>query len=88
MSVNERWQIVLYMRDLEKKFGESTAKGAGGQPAAKLPPNLAPGQYQPTEMVSGGKPEQQERTGLGTEPGLFQPGLSESGTPASLGAPQ
>jgi len=78
MSATERWQIVLYMRDLEKKYGETAAK-AGVQPAAKA---------QPSEMVSGRNPEQQGRLGLAAEPGLFQPGLSESGTDASLGAPQ
>jgi hypothetical protein len=79
MSATERWQIVLYMRDLEKKYGETAAK-AGVQPAATAPPG---------EMVSGRNPEQQERRlGLAAEPGLFQPGLSESGTDASLGASQ
>jgi len=90
MSANERWQIVLYMRDLEKKYGE-TAKAAGTQATGKAQPNLAVGQYpqyQPSEMVSGRNPEQPGRTGLATEPELFQPGLGESGTAASLGAPQ
>jgi mono/diheme cytochrome c family protein len=92
MSVTERWQIVLFMRDLEKKFGENVAKGgAGRQPAGKAQPNLGATQYQqyqPGEIVSGRNPEQQGRTGLAVEPGLFQPGLGESGTAASLGAPQ
>ena len=90
MSANERWQIVLYMRDLEKKYGE-TAKGAGSQATGKAQANVGGGQYpqyQPNEMVSGRNPEQQGRTGLATEPELFQPGLGESGTAASLGAPQ
>ena len=74
MSATERWQIVLYMRDLEKKYGETAAK-AGAQPTAQPSPEAA-------------QPEQQERLGLAAEPGLFQPGLGESGTGASLGAPQ
>lgn len=89
MSATERWQIVLFMRDLEKKYGENAAKGA--QPAAKRQPNIGSAQYQqyqPSEMVSGRNPEQQGRTGLLVEPGLFQPGLGESGTTASLGAAQ
>ncbi len=96
MSTTERWQIVLYMRDLEKKYGEAAAKGTGRQPAGQKQPNLGAGQYeqyQPGEMVSGRNPEQQGRTGRGraglaAEPGLFQPGLGESGTSASLGASQ
>jgi len=90
MSAIERWQIVLYMRDLEKKYGEAATKAAGTQPAAKTQPSLGAGQYQqyqPNEMVSGNL-EQQGRSGLAAEPGLFQPGLGESGTAASLGAPQ
>jgi mono/diheme cytochrome c family protein len=90
MSVTERWQIVLYMRDLEKKYGETAAKG-GTAPISKGPANLGGGQhqqYQPGVMVSGSVPEQEGRTGLAVEPGLFQPGLGESGTDASLGAPQ
>jgi mono/diheme cytochrome c family protein len=92
MSTTERWQIVLYMRDLEKKYGETAAKAAGGQPAiSKAQPNLGTGQYQqyqPNEMISGRNPEQPGRSGLAAEPGLFQPGLGESGTAASLGAQQ
>ena len=87
MSATERWQIVLYMRDLEKKFGE-TAKNAGAQPSPLAQPTPVT-QYQPNEMVSGRNPEEQTGTsGLAAEPGLFQPGLRESGTAASLGAPQ
>ena len=91
MSTTERWQIVLYMRDLEKKYGETAAKAKGAQPMAKAQP--APTaeqypQYQPNEMVSGRNPERQGRSGLAVEPGLFQPGLDESGTAASLGAAQ
>jgi mono/diheme cytochrome c family protein len=87
MSATERWQIVLYMRDLEKKYGETAAKGTGG----KAQPNLGGGQYQqyqPNEIVSGMSPERQGRSGLAVEPELFQPGLSESGTAASLGTSQ
>jgi mono/diheme cytochrome c family protein len=73
MSSTERWQIVLYMRDLEKKYGEATAK-AGIPPSAKEQPS------------SNAVPE--GLLGLEAEPGLFQPGLGESGTAASLGAPQ
>jgi mono/diheme cytochrome c family protein len=73
MSTTERWQIVLYMRDLEKKYGEATAK-------AGIPPSIK-GQPSPSAM-------QQGLVGLEAEPGLFQPGLGESGTAASLGAPQ
>ena len=80
MSSTERWQIVLYMRDLEKKFGETAAKAAAPPPTS--------GQYQPNETISVENPEQQERLGLAAEPGMFQPGLGESGTAASLGAPQ
>jgi mono/diheme cytochrome c family protein len=90
MSATERWQIVLYIRDLEKKYGE-TAKGTGTTSPAQTQTSPGAGQYQqyqPNEMISGRNPEQQGHTGLGTEPGLFQPGLSESGTAASLGAPQ
>jgi mono/diheme cytochrome c family protein len=90
MSTTERWQIVLYMRDLEKKYGE-TAKAAGAQPTTTTPPKPVTGQYpqyQPSEVVSARNPEQQGRSGLAAEPGLFQPGLDESGTAASLGAPQ
>ena len=57
----ERWQIVLYMRDLEKKYGENAAKNAGRQPAAQAQPNLGAEQYQqyqPGVMVSGRNPEQ------------------------------
>jgi hypothetical protein len=85
MSASERWQIVLYMRDLEKKYGETASKGALPQPSTKPEENRP---YQPGEMVSGRNPEEQGRSGLGAEPGLFQPGLGESGTDASLGAPQ
>jgi mono/diheme cytochrome c family protein len=90
MSATERWQIVLYMRDLEKKYGETATKAAGTQPAAKNQPNPAGQypQYQPNQMVSGRNPEQPGRSGLAAEPGIFQPGLSQSGTSASLGAPQ
>lgn len=88
MSATERWQIVLYMRDLEKKYGETTAKGAGSQPTPTAPVNLGAGPYQPNEMVSGRNPEQPGRSGLAVEPELFQPGLGESGTAASLGTPQ
>jgi mono/diheme cytochrome c family protein len=89
MSATERWQIVLYMRDLEKKYGETAAKAAGVQPSSKVLVNSGQyQQYQPNEIVSGRNPEQQGRSGLAAEPGLFQPGLSESGTAASLGAPQ
>jgi mono/diheme cytochrome c family protein len=73
MSMTERWQIVLYMRDLEKKYGEATAK-------AGIPPSVK-GQPTPSAV-------QQGLVGLEAEPGLFQPGLGESGTAASLGAPQ
>jgi mono/diheme cytochrome c family protein len=91
MSATERWQIVLYMRDLEKRYGEAATKAAGVQPTVKAQPGPGAGQYQqyqPNEMVSGRNPEQQRRSGLVAEPGLFQPGLGESGTSASLGAPQ
>jgi mono/diheme cytochrome c family protein len=91
MSTTERWQIVLYMRDLEKKYGENAAKGAGTKAAAVAQSNLGAAQYQqyqPNEMVSGRNPEQRGRSGLAAEPGLFQPGLGESGTAASLAAPQ
>ena len=89
MSAAERWQIVLYMRDLEKKYGE-TAKKSGAPASAQAQPNpeAAYPQYQPSEMVSGRNPEQWGPSGLAAEPGLFQPGLGESGTQASLGAPQ
>jgi mono/diheme cytochrome c family protein len=88
MSTTERWQIVLYMRDLEKKYGETAAKGVP-QPTAKAAVNPGAGRpYQPSEMVSGRTPEQPGRSGLAVEPELFQPGLGESGTAASLGAPQ
>jgi mono/diheme cytochrome c family protein len=86
MSATERWQIVLYMRDLEKKYGETATKTAGAQ--TTKPAMTGFPQNQPSGMVSGRNPEQQGRTGLAVEPGLFQPGLSESGTDASLGAPQ
>jgi mono/diheme cytochrome c family protein len=85
MSATERWQIVLYMRDLEKKYGETATKGALPQPSTKPETNPP---YQPGEMVSGAHPEEQGRSGLAAEPGLFQPGLGESGTDASLAAPQ
>jgi len=90
MSATERWQIVLYMRDLEKKYGETANKTAGAAPTAQAPvnPEAAYPQYQPNEMVSGRNPEQRGPSGLEAEPGLFQPGLGESGTEASLGAPQ
>ena len=90
MSVTERWQIVLYMRDLEKKYGETAAKGAAAQQGGGAQPNLGGQyqQYQPNEMVSGRRPERVGRSALVAEPGLFQPGLGESGTAASLGAPQ
>jgi mono/diheme cytochrome c family protein len=89
MSATERWQIVLYMRDLEKKYGENAAKG-GASSISKSQPNLGGQypQYQPNEMVSGRNPEAQGHSALAAEPGLFQPGLSESGTTASLGAVQ
>jgi mono/diheme cytochrome c family protein len=87
MSATERWQIVLYMRELEKKFGETT-KNAGAQPSPQTQPTPVTSQYQPNEMVSGRNPEQTGGSGLASEPGLFQPGLRESGTAASLGAPQ
>ncbi len=77
MSTTERWQIVLYMRNLEKKYGETATK-AGTQPTAEAQPGPETAQH----------PEQPEHLGLAAEPGLFQPGLSESGTAASLGAPQ
>jgi mono/diheme cytochrome c family protein len=73
MSSTERWQIVLYMRDLEKKYGEAAAK-AGNQASAREQPS------------SNAVPE--GLLGLEAEPRLFQPGLGESGTAASLGAPQ
>jgi mono/diheme cytochrome c family protein len=89
MSATERWQIVLYMRDLEKKYGETAAKGTAVSAKAQPNPEAGPyPQYQPNEMASGRNPAQQGRIGLGVEPGLFQPGLGESGTEASLGAPQ
>jgi len=91
MSATERWQIVLYMRDLEKKYGENAAKAAAPQNNAEAQPTSGEAQYpqhQPNEMVSGRSPEQEGRSGLAAEPGLFQPGLGESGTSASLGAPQ
>jgi mono/diheme cytochrome c family protein len=93
MSETERWQIVLYMRDLEKKYGENAIKNAGRQPAGQAQPNLGAQQYQqyqPGVIVSGRNPEQhgREAIGLASEPAIFQPGLNQSGTPASLGAPQ
>jgi mono/diheme cytochrome c family protein len=90
MSSTERWQIVLYMRNLEKKFGESSTKRAGqsAQQAQAATPSSEYPQYQPNEIVSGRNPEQPGRSGLAREPELFQPGLGESGTSASLGAPQ
>jgi mono/diheme cytochrome c family protein len=91
MSATERWQIVLYMRDVEKKYGENARKQAGRQPSGQAQANLGTAQYQqyqPGRMVSGRNPEQQGRRGLAVEPGLFQPGLGESGTAASLGASQ
>ncbi len=72
MSATERWQVVLYMRDLEKKYGETAAKAA-------TPPTR---EEQATPRIKEG------RLGLAAEPGLFQPGLSKSGTTASLGASQ
>jgi mono/diheme cytochrome c family protein len=81
MSSTERWQIVLYMRDLEKKYGEATAK-AGNPPSAKEQPSST-AEY---NAISNAAPE--GRVGLASEPGLFQPGLGESGTAASLGASQ
>jgi mono/diheme cytochrome c family protein len=88
MSTTERWQIVLYMRDLEKKYGETAVKGAAAQPTAKARVNPEGGPNQPNEIVSGRNPERPGRSGLVAEPELFQPGLDESGTAASLGAPQ
>jgi mono/diheme cytochrome c family protein len=92
MSATERWQIVLYVRDLEKKYGETATTGTAGQSGASQgQSNLGEGQYpqyEPGTIVSGRNPEQPGRSGLVAEPGLFQPGLDESGTPASLGAPQ
>jgi len=90
MSQTERWQIVLYMRDLEKRYGETAARATGTQPAPKAQPNLGGEQYLPGAMVSGRNAQeaQGEATGLAAEPGIFQPGLGESGTSASLGAGQ
>jgi mono/diheme cytochrome c family protein len=82
MSQTERWQIVLYVRELEKEYG---GKGANMQ-AALVGGESGVGPYQ--NVVSGRNPVEQGHNGLIAEPALFQPGLDESGSPASLGASQ
>ncbi|HKV55531.1 MAG TPA: c-type cytochrome [Candidatus Binataceae bacterium] len=88
MSSTERWQIVLYVRALEKKYGGTEAKAGQNQPASAEASASEGGPYQPNEMASGRSPEQAGRNGLIAEPALFQPGLDESGTGASLGTSQ
>jgi mono/diheme cytochrome c family protein len=84
MSSTERWQIVLYMRQLEQKYGETkVAKSTAAHTTAST---VNP--YAPSQMVSGRVPEHQGYNGLRDEPGIFQPGLNESGTKASLATPQ
>jgi hypothetical protein len=80
---------VLYMRDLENRYGENADKTAGKQPAAKPQPNLGTAQYQeyqPGVMVSGRNPivpgHKAASLALASEPEIFQPGLNESGTTA------
>ena len=42
MSSKERWQVVQYIRELEKKSGETAANTSGGQPAAAEAPPASP----------------------------------------------
>ena len=77
MSSTERWQVVMYMRALERKYGGSEANA--GAPAGGA--------------NQGGKSEQSacwpaELSAVLTPPGAVQPGASMAGTAASLGSRQ
>jgi len=104
MSANERWQVVLYVREMQKKYGETEANAAGtaapAGPGAGEPANGGgtPGNTQAGTSEGGGNaayqsfsskpPEGTGVNGLKGEPLMYQPGRRESGTPASLGAGQ
>jgi mono/diheme cytochrome c family protein len=82
MSSAERWQIVLYMRDLERQFGETEAKAGGAHSA------LSRSENQAEMVISGRNPEQAGPSGESSPAGVVQPGATEAGTAASLGSSQ
>lgn len=104
MTATERWQVVLYVRDMQKKYGENVASAAAGKtptgPGAGEPANGGgkPGNTQAGTSEGGGPavyqtftsrlPEGTGVNGLKGEPLMYQAGRQESGTRASLGASQ
>jgi mono/diheme cytochrome c family protein len=82
MSSAERWQIVLYMRELERQFGETEAKAGAPQPGP------SPSENQAAAVISGRNPEQAGPSGETSPAGAVQPGATEAGTAASLGSSQ
>lgn len=101
MTPTERWQVVLYVRNLEKKYGEKVASAAGTAaptgPGAGEPANTGglPSNKQAGTSEGGGQAVYQEYSsrlpegtgvnGLKGEPLIYQPGRHESGSTASLG---
>jgi len=84
MSSNERWQVVLYMRELERQYGEPETKTSTAPSAAPQQATTPTAENQPTETASGGIAEQVEHSGEATLPVAAQPGATEIGTTASL----
>jgi mono/diheme cytochrome c family protein len=70
MSATERWQVVLYVRSMQQKYGETEARAGGAQAASTQavapPPNLE-------------TPEALRAAEL-------QPGAAQAGTTAGLGS--
>jgi len=70
MSATERWQVVLYVRSMQRKYGETEASAAGTQPpstqAVTPPPNL-----ETPEALRAAE---------------HQPGAAQAGTTAGLGS--
>jgi mono/diheme cytochrome c family protein len=101
MSATERWQVVLYVRDMQKKYGENVASAAGSKtpagPGAGEPANGGgtPSNTQAGTSEGGGQaayqtfssrlPQGTGVNGLKGEPLMYQAGRHESGTAASLG---
>lgn len=71
MTATERWQLVLYVRDMQKKYGETEAQAGGAQTASAAQAATPPPNPETPEALMAAE---------------FQPGASKAGTVAGLGS--
>jgi hypothetical protein len=104
MSSTERWEVVTFVRDLQKKYGETEQANAAGSTGAtpgqsantaQMPSSQTEVTSRPGAMPASGTTSEALRNRPGeigefgsTEPEIEQPGITKSGTTASLGSGQ